>query len=244
MDLFGPTLPATMWEFEQIAYAHGYGCVAGIDEAGRGPLAGPVVAAAVILPPDVTITGINDSKKLSAAVRDDLYEKIRTDALAVGVGVSDSATVDSINILQATLRAMEEAVAGLQLTADYLLVDGISRVSLPIPQRTIKKGDSRSISVAAASIVAKVTRDRLMLQYDQLYPEYGFAGHKGYGSASHLEAIASFGPCPIHRLTFRGVREHVRPSQDARGASAPPDEPILAGGSGDDLFNSLRKGLN
>jgi len=242
MDLFGPTSPLTMWEFEQIAYAHGYGCVAGIDEAGRGPLAGPVVAAAVILPPDVTIPGINDSKKLSAAVRDDLYDRICADALAVGVGLSDSATVDGINILQATLRAMEEAVGGLQLTADYLLIDGISRVSLPIPQRTIKKGDSLSISVAAASIVAKVTRDRLMLEYDQLYPGYGFAGHKGYGSASHLAAIAALGPCPIHRLTFRGVREHVRPAKDNRGASAPPGEPALADGSEDDLFNHKGKG--
>jgi len=242
MDLFGPTSPSTMWEFEQIAYAHGYGSVAGIDEAGRGPLAGPVVAAAVILPYDIAIPGINDSKKLSAAVRDDLYDRICADALAVGVGLSDSATVDGINILQATLRAMEEAVGGLQLSADYLLIDGISRVSLPIPQRTIKKGDSLSISVAAASIVAKVTRDRLMLEYDQLYPGYGFAGHKGYGSASHLAAIAALGPCPIHRLTFRGVREHVRPAKDNRGASAPPGEPALADGSEDDLFNHKGKG--
>ncbi|HZV81581.1 MAG TPA: ribonuclease HII [Geobacteraceae bacterium] len=201
-----------MWEFEDLARSRGFNAIAGVDEAGRGPLAGPVVAAAVILSSSVDIPGINDSKKLTASVRDALFERICAEAVAVGVGVCDSCTVDRINILQATLRAMEEAVGRLQVPADYLLIDGISRTASHLPQKIIKKGDSLSISIAAASIVAKVTRDRMMLEYDQLYPEYGFAGHKGYGSASHLAVIANRGPSPIHRLTFRGVREHVRSS--------------------------------
>lgn len=222
--------------------SHGFSSVAGIDEAGRGPLAGPVVAAAVILPRDLQIPGINDSKKLTAATRESLYERICAEAVSIGVGVSDNSAVDSINILQATLRAMEEAVRNLRIPADYLLIDGISATALPLSQRTIKKGDSLSISIAAASIIAKVTRDRLMLEYDQLYPGYGFAGHKGYGSASHLAAIATLGPSPIHRLTFRGVREHVQPSL-VDGA-----EPAIQGGratpcsSGEDLFNQAGKG--
>jgi ribonuclease HII len=210
LELFGPAPAPTMWEFEDRALLSGYKAVAGVDEAGRGPLAGPVVAAAVILPRSHAIPGINDSKQLTPAVRDSLFELIQGEALAIGVGVSDSRTIDRINILQATLRAMEEAVGRLQVPADCLLVDGISATALPLPQKTIKKGDSLSFSIAAASIIAKVTRDRLMLEYDQLYPGYGFAGHKGYGSAAHMAAIASLGPSPIHRLTFRGVREHVR----------------------------------
>lgn len=211
LDLFGSVKNRTMWEFEDLSLANGYKAIAGIDEAGRGPLAGPVVAAAVILPRNLDIPGINDSKKLSEAVRERLFEQINAQALAVGVGISDNVTVDRINILQATLRAMEESVRKLSLPADYLLIDGISRTALPLQQRTIKKGDSLSISIAAASIIAKVTRDRLMAEYDQLYPGYGFAGHKGYGSAAHMAAIAALGPSPIHRTTFRGVREHVRP---------------------------------
>lgn len=210
LDLFGPAPVPTMWEFEDRALSSGYNAIAGVDEAGRGPLAGPVVAAAVILPRNLAIPGINDSKQLTPTVRDSLYEQIQAEALAVGIGVSDSLTIDRINILQATLRAMEEAVRGLQVPADCLLVDGISATALPMPQKTIKKGDSLSLSIAAASIIAKVTRDRLMLEYDRQYPGYGFAGHKGYGSAAHMAAIASLGPSPIHRLTFRGVREHVR----------------------------------
>jgi len=199
-----------MWEFENLALSQGFNSVAGVDEAGRGPLAGPVVAAAVILPHGLDVQGINDSKKLTAAMRERLFERINAEAIAVGVGVSDSVTVDRDNILQATLRAMEEAVSKLPVTADCLLIDGISRTALSLPQRTIKKGDCLSISIAAASIIAKVTRDRLMLEYEQQYPGYGFAGHKGYGSAAHLAAIAALGPSPIHRITFRGVREHVR----------------------------------
>lgn len=242
LNLFGSPPVPTMWEFEDLALSSGYKAVAGVDEAGRGPLAGPVVAAAVILPRDLQIQGITDSKKLTAATRDSLYDRICAEAVSVGVGIIDSSVVDRINILQATLRAMEEAVGNLNLPADYLLIDGISRTALPLQQRTIKQGDSLSISIAAASIIAKVTRDRLMLQYDQLYPDYGFAGHKGYGSASHLEVIAALGPSPIHRTTFRGVREHVRPS--AVDGVEPGFQDGLARpcSSGDDLFNQVGKG--
>jgi ribonuclease HII len=190
--------------------SEGYRLVAGVDEAGRGPLAGPVVAAAVILPDDVELPGVTDSKKLSAVRREALYPLIRERALTVGVGIIDPVVIDEINILQATLAAMRRAIEGLDPAPDFILVDGISAVPLPTPQRTLKKGDSRSLSVAAASIIAKVTRDRLMEEYDRRYPGYGFASHKGYGSADHLAAIAALGPSPLHRATFRGVREHVR----------------------------------
>jgi ribonuclease HII len=210
LDLFGPTQQPTMREFEELAARQGYRIVAGVDEAGRGPLAGPVVAAAVILPVGVDLVGVNDSKKLTPSRRDELFDLIQERAIAVGVGMGDHALVDRINILQATLAAMGQAVGALAVPPDYLLIDGISRIPIPIPQRTIKKGDSASISIAAASIIAKVTRDRLMVAYDRRYPGYGFAEHKGYGCATHLAAIAALGPSPIHRTTFRGVREHVR----------------------------------
>ena len=207
--LFDISTPPDLLQFERAAAARGFRTVAGIDEAGRGPLAGPVVAAAVILPPGLLLPGVTDSKKLSERQREDCLVRIEATALAIGVGIVESHEVDRINILQATLLAMQQAVAGLACQPDYLLIDGISRVPLPVMQQTLKKGDSRSLSIAAASIVAKVTRDRLMVDYDRQYPGYGFAGHKGYGSATHLAAIAALGPCPIHRLTFRGVREHV-----------------------------------
>lgn len=210
LTLFGDEPAPTMWEFEELARRQGYRSIAGIDEAGRGPLAGPVVAAAVILAPGAGIEGVNDSKKLTEKQREGLFDRIMADALAVGVGIMDHAVVDRDNILQATLAAMEQAVTQLIPAPDFLLIDGISKVILPLPQRTIKQGDGRSISIAAASIIAKVTRDRLMKEYDRLYPGYGLAGHKGYGSQAHLEAIARLGPSPIHRTTFRGVREHVR----------------------------------
>lgn len=210
MDLFGQELQPSMRQFEELATRQGYRQVAGLDEAGRGPLAGPVVAAAVILPTGVDLPGVNDSKKLTPSRRDELFDLIHSRALAVGVGMGDHLLIDRINILQATLAAMGEAVGALSPPPDYLLIDGISCIPLSIPQRTIKKGDSASISIAAASIIAKVTRDRLMAAYDLQYPGYGFAEHKGYGCTSHLAAIASLGPCPIHRTTFRGVREHVK----------------------------------
>ncbi|SNB46362.1 ribonuclease HII [Geobacter sp. DSM 9736] len=210
MDLFGELQPQSRWEFELLARRMGYRLVAGIDEAGRGPLAGPVVAAAVILPDGEDFSGVDDSKKLSASARERLYDLIYEKALAIGVGISDHQVIDRINILQATLSAMREAVGSLCRPADYLLIDGTSGIPVSIPQRTIKKGDSASISIAAASIIAKVTRDRMMTAYEDVYPGYGFREHKGYACATHLAAIAGLGPSPIHRKTFRGVREHVQ----------------------------------
>jgi ribonuclease HII len=203
--------PSDLYIFEQQARARGYTTVVGIDEAGRGPLAGPVVAAAVILHPDQPIEGVNDSKKLTGLRREQLFKQIMSLAAAVGVGSVDEATIDRINILQATRQAMLLAVQALVLSPDYLLIDGITTIASPLPQQTIKQGDSRSASIAAASIIAKVTRDRMMLEYDQIYPAYGFARHKGYGSAFHLLALQQHGPCPIHRLTFAGVKERKNP---------------------------------
>ena len=211
LPLFDDSGESSLWIFENLACRSGFRSVAGIDEAGRGPLAGPVVAAAVILPQGAELPGLTDSKKLSAPKREHLFGLICDSALAVGVGVVDHDCVDRVNILQATLLAMKEAVGRLAVPPDYLLIDGISPIPLNLTQKTIKKGDSASISIAAASIVAKVTRDRLMVDYDRQFPGYGFAEHKGYGCASHLTAIAELGPSPIHRKTFRGVKEHVAP---------------------------------
>jgi ribonuclease HII len=210
LELFPASADADMLFFERLAHRQGFRVVAGIDEAGRGPLAGPVVAAAVVLPVGVDIPGVTDSKQLQARRREELLARIRETALSVGIGCADAAVIDEHNILKATLMAMANAVAQLTLPPDFLLIDGVTPLPLAIPQRTIKKGDSLSLSVAAASIVAKVTRDRLMEEYDRCYPDYGFAGHKGYGSAAHLAAIARLGPSPIHRKTFRGVREHLQ----------------------------------
>ena len=210
MDLFGEEPKPTLQEFEELAARQGYCRVAGIDEAGRGALAGPVVAAAVILPQGQLIPGVDDSKKLSAAKRNELFDVIMEHAVAVGVGICDHRLIERINILQASLEAMKEAVLKLSSRPDLLLVDGIFKVPIPVHQRTIKKGDGASISIAAASIIAKVTRDRLMVEYDDRYPGYGLAEHKGYGCASHMAAIARLGPCEIHRITFRGVKEHLR----------------------------------
>lgn len=198
-----------MMHFEALARKQGFNIIAGIDEAGRGPLAGPVVAAAVILNSDAPINGVNDSKKLSEKRREQLYERIMSEAVSIGIGYGSHELIDRINILQATRKAMLEAVMMLSPAPDCLLIDGITTIESGIFQKTIKQGDSRSISIAAASIVAKVTRDKLMSQYDKDYPQYGFAGHKGYGSASHLSAIRTHGPSPIHRRTFGGVREHL-----------------------------------
>jgi len=195
--------------FERLAFRQGYRSVAGVDEAGRGSLAGPVVAAAVILARDVPMPGVNDSKKLTPAQREALYSRIMKNAQSVGIGYGDHALVDDINILQATLQAMKQAVGMLSIKPDFILIDGTFKISVPLPQKTIKKGDSASLSIAAASIIAKVTRDRLMIECDDRYPGYGFAAHKGYGCAAHLAAIAELGPCAIHRKTFRGVKEYV-----------------------------------
>ena len=179
-----------------------YSLICGIDEAGRGPLAGPVVAGAVILPKDCEILYLNDSKKLSPAKREALYEEIMEKAEAVGVGMASPARIDEINILQATYEAMREAVDNLGVTPELLLNDAVTIPDVSIPQVPIIKGDAKSVSIAAASIIAKVTRDRLMVQYDEILPGYGFAQHKGYGSKEHIEAIRRLGPTPIHRQTF------------------------------------------
>ena len=176
--------------------------ICGIDEAGRGPLAGPVVAGAVILPADCEILYLNDSKKLSAAKREQLYDEIMEKAIAVGVGMASPARIDEINILQATYEAMRTAVSELGVQPDILLNDAVTIPKMTIPQVPIIKGDAKSVSIAAASIIAKVTRDRLMIQYEEVLPGYGFAKHKGYGSKEHIEAIRKLGPTPIHRRTF------------------------------------------
>lgn len=207
MELF-PEQKQSQLYFEEMARRRGYRAVAGIDEAGRGPLAGPVVAAAVILPEKFDLPGLNDSKQISEKKRNQLYPLINEQALAIGIGVSRACEIDEINILQATLMGMSRAVSRLAVQPDFLLVDGITPVPLDIEQKTIKKGDSRSLSIAAASVVAKVVRDRIMVAYDRLFPEYGFAGHKGYGSQKHRDAVAEHGPCVCHRRSFAGVREH------------------------------------
>ncbi|MDE7231735.1 MAG: ribonuclease HII [Lachnospiraceae bacterium] len=180
------------------------GCdfICGIDEVGRGPLAGPVVAGAVILPKDCDILYINDSKKLSEKKREELYDIIMEKAVAVGLGYSTPARIDEINILQATYEAMREAISKLSVTPDILLNDAVTIPEVTIRQVPIIKGDAKSISIGAASIVAKVTRDRLMVQYDEVYPMYGFASNKGYGAQAHIEALKKHGSCPIHRKTF------------------------------------------
>lgn len=179
-----------------------YGTICGIDEAGRGPLCGPVMAAAVILPDEYNILYINDSKKLSETKREEVYKEIDKYAVAYGVGIVSPERIDEINILQATYEAMRTAIHKLSVKPDILLNDAVTIPMVDIKQVPIIKGDAKSQSIAAASIVAKVTRDHLMEEYDKLYPEYGFAKHKGYGTAAHIKAIKEYGPCPIHRRTF------------------------------------------
>lgn len=186
------------YEKEYAFYAH----ICGIDEVGRGPLAGPVVAGAVILPKDCDILYINDSKKLSEKKREELYDVIMERAVAVGLGYSTPERIDEINILQATYEAMREAIDNLTTVPDLLLNDAVTIPQVSVRQVPIIKGDAKSISIGAASIVAKVTRDRLMVKYDEVYPEYGFASNKGYGAQAHIDALKKYGPCPIHRRTF------------------------------------------
>ncbi len=191
-----------LWKYEHEAFAAGYETVCGVDEAGRGPLAGPVCAAAVILPPDVQIDGLNDSKKLTDKKRRELYEVITQCAVAYGIALVDEKVIDEINILQATFRAMGEAIGALAVKPQLVLIDGNRAGQFGVPAQTIVKGDSLSASIAAASILAKVTRDRLMEQYAEEYPQYGFEIHKGYGTKRHYEALRAYGPCLIHRMTF------------------------------------------
>ena len=186
------------YEREYASYVH----ICGIDEVGRGPLAGPVVACAVILPKDCDILYINDSKKLTAAKRDELYDVIMEKAVSVGIGMASHERIDEINILQATYEAMRKAVEQLSVVPDLLLNDAVTIPEMPYRQVPIVKGDAKSVSIAAASVIAKVTRDRLMMQYDKILPEYGFAQNKGYGSQSHIEALKRVGASPIHRRSF------------------------------------------
>lgn len=190
-------------ELENAAREKGYTAVCGVDEAGRGPLAGPVCAAAVILPPDCVIEGVNDSKKLSEKKREALYDVITEKAVAWSVAFASIREIEEVNILNATYLAMNRAIEGLEVKADFAVIDG-NRVpyGITIDCQTVVKGDAKSVSVAAASILAKVTRDRLILEYDKEFPEYGFAAHKGYGTKAHTEAIKKYGPCKYHRPSF------------------------------------------
>ena len=196
-------------EYEAKAVAKGYGNIAGVDEAGRGPLAGPVVAAAVIFPARIDIVGLDDSKKLSPKKREDLFPKIQAEAVAYGVAIVNREVIDKINILQASLLAMKQAVEQLQTVPDLLLIDGNQKIDSTLDQWAVVKGDSKSLSIAAASVLAKVTRDRVMKDYHKLYPQYEFHRHKGYGTKLHRTLIEEHGPCPIHRNTFKGVSEFI-----------------------------------
>jgi ribonuclease HII len=191
-----------MWEIEDDLYAEGVQIICGVDEAGRGPLAGPVCAAAVILPPHMQIPGLNDSKKLTDKRRRELYPVIMEKALAYGIGFADHSEVDKINILQATYLAMERALSQLTVKPDIALIDGNRAKDFGLPVQTVVKGDSLSANIAAASVLAKVARDDVMLKMADCYPQYGFEVHKGYGTKAHYEAIAQYGPCEIHRMTF------------------------------------------
>lgn len=200
-----------LMEYEKAARLKGYRIIAGIDEAGRGPLAGPVVAAACVLPQDFLIPGVDDSKKLTPKKRFEIYERIISDdRIDYGIGVISSVEIDSINILQATIQAMLQALRNLKNQPDILLVDGLKLPHTTIPCEKIIGGDGKSQSIAAASIIAKETRDRIMLELDAKWPHYGFAQHKGYGTAQHLEAIAAHGPCDIHRFSFEPVKSGAR----------------------------------
>lgn len=189
-------------EYEQNAELKGYKAICGVDEAGRGPLAGPVCAAAVILPPNTIIDGVNDSKKLTEKKREALFDVIKETAVSYSIAYASVEEIESINILNATMLAMKRAVEGLDVKADYAMIDGNKMPQLDIDGETIVKGDAKSMSIACASILAKVSRDRLLYEYAKEYPQYHFDKHKGYGTALHKEAILEYGPCPYHRMSF------------------------------------------
>lgn len=195
-----------MNKYENELLQQGYAHIVGIDEVGRGPLAGPVVAAAVILPPEITLLGLDDSKKMSDSQKELMYEQIMASAIAVGVGIVSNETIDEINIYEATKVAMMEAVKQLPVAPEYALIDAM-KLPLTIPQQSIIKGDANSVSIAAASVIAKVTRDRLMKDYDEKYPQYGFKNNMGYGTKEHLDALAEYGITPWHRMSFAPVKE-------------------------------------
>ena len=205
-----PDLPTQPMDyFEKMYYRQGYQKIAGVDEVGRGPLAGAVVAAAVILPKNGIEEQLFDSKQISSKKREELYQVILSKALGVGIGIVGQEEIDLLNIFQATLKAMGQAIQALPISPDFLLIDGLQGPRLSIPQKPIRKGDQLSNSIAAASIVAKVTRDRMMMEWHQKYPQYNFAKHKGYGTKEHRRAIEKFGVCELHRKTFRGVKEYL-----------------------------------
>lgn len=190
-------------EFEKKMYSTGLNHIAGIDEAGRGPLAGPVVVGIAIMKPDSFIEGVNDSKKISERKREQLYEQITSEAIDWAVGIVDQKEIDEINILNATKKALHMAISNLKVKPDRILVDALEHIdTYGIPYTSIIKGDAKIYSISAASIIAKVTRDRIMKEYDEIYPEYGFSGHKGYGTAKHIQALKTYGPCSLHRKTF------------------------------------------
>jgi len=191
-----------MTEYESQCYEKGYKLIAGVDEVGRGPLAGPVVAAAVILGEGVIIPGVNDSKKLSEAKREFLYDEIKSKALCCSIGIVDEKIIDEVNILNATYLAMKKALEGLSERPEYILLDAVTLKDINIPQKSIIKGDSLSLSIAAASIIAKVERDRIVSDYDKIYPNFSFSKHKGYGTREHIECIKKYGLLPIHRKSF------------------------------------------
>ena len=190
------------FKYEDEAKSNGYTLICGIDEAGRGPLMGPVCAAAVILPPHFEIEGLNDSKKLTEKKREVLFPIITSSAVAYGIAYATEKEIDELNILNATMLAMNRAIKALSVKADFALIDGNCSRSIEIPSKTIVGGDAKCPSISAASILAKVSRDRLCYELDKKYPEYGFAKHKGYGTKEHMEALKKFGPCPCHRMTF------------------------------------------
>ncbi|MEE9911475.1 MAG: ribonuclease HII [Deltaproteobacteria bacterium] len=196
--------------FEKLAYCEGYRCIAGVDEAGRGPLAGPVVAAAVIFPFEYQNSEINDSKTLTVGKRDELFKVISQDAMAVGVGVAEADVIDRINILRASLQAMCEAVLDLSMTPDYILIDGLYTIAIDAPQKALVKGDSLSVSIAAASIIAKVSRDRIMEMYHRQFPQYNFLQNKGYGTAEHRRILQEIGMCKIHRRSFHLKNQDIQ----------------------------------
>jgi len=199
----------TLLEFESKGASQGYKLIAGVDEAGRGPLAGPVTSAAVILPCDADLEGVTDSKKLSIAQREKYFTLIQERAIAFSIASVEVDEIDSINILQATRKSMRLALEQLPQTPDLLLIDGNQKIEFPAEQWTLVKGDSRSLSIASASVLAKVSRDRIMNKYHLQFPEYGFDRHKGYGTKKHREQIKRMGPCAIHRKTFKGVKEFL-----------------------------------
>jgi ribonuclease HII len=209
-DLFGSELECDPLFFEARARTSGFTCIAGLDEAGRGPLAGPVVAAAVVLPDGLLIPGLTDSKQVPEQERKRLFVVIQEQAVCYGIGVVDEQTIDEVNILQATIIAMERAFAQLNPRPDYLLLDAITLPRIPLPQNPLIKGDSRSHSISAASILAKVTRDRLMLELHEKYPRYNFQKHKGYGTSEHLALLREHGPCDAHRKSFNPVARMLR----------------------------------